>query len=169
MEIEGENGSKTQLKKGLKTELGRGLGFDSEDRTVSRRHVSFEPKNTGRVHFEVIGRNPIWVKSSRSDEIRVFRRWEGGEIEDGDMFCVSAKKPIWFAAKILELGEGEDERAAGNERELDEGIESGCGLRSVGDLGLDSGDVSGIDPVKGLLLNWIHSCVAFLLYIGELM
>lgn len=168
MEIEGENGSKTQLKKGLKTELGRGLGFDLEDRTVSRRHVSFEPKNTGRVHFEVIGRNPIWVKSSRSDEIRVLRRWEGGEIEDGDMFCVSAKKPIWFAAKILELGEGEDERAAGNERELDEGIESGCGLRSVGDLGLDSGDVSGIDPVKGLLLNWIHSCVAFLLYIGEL-
>lgn len=159
MEIEGGNGYKTQLKKGLKTELGRGLlGFDSKDRTVSRRHVSLEPKNTGRVHFQVIGRNPIWVKSSRSDDLRVFRRWEGGEIEDGDMFCVSAKKPIWFTAKKSELDEGEDERETGNESELEDGIESRCGLRSVGDYV----DVSGIDPVKGLLLNWTHNCVAVL-------
>lgn len=153
MEIQGENGFKTQLKKGSKTELGRGLlGFDSKDRTVSRRHVSFEPKNKGRVHFKVIGRNPIWVKSRVSDEIRVFRRWEGGEIEDGDMFCVSAGKPIWFAARRLEFG-GEDEREIGEETELDEGLQSRFGLRSVGDLELDSFDVTGVDPVKGLLLN----------------
>ncbi|KAL6972704.1 hypothetical protein U1Q18_026877 [Sarracenia purpurea var. burkii] len=161
MEIVGEDGSKTLLKKGFnKRELGRGLGFDSKDHTISRRHVSFElqideneprPNSRARVHFEVIGKNPMWVRASDSDEIRVFRRPERGEMEAGDMFCVSAKKPIWFTLKRFGF-EGEDEsefkRELENVNELAERSQRSRGLRCDEDSELDSIDVSGLDPVK---------------------
>ncbi|PSR96169.1 RNA polymerase-associated protein [Actinidia chinensis var. chinensis] len=155
MEIECEGGTKILLKNGFKREIGRGLGFDSKDRTISRRHVSFEirthPTSNARVRFEVIGKNPMWVYHSASGEIRVFRNSEGDEMEAGDMFCVSAKKPVWFAVKRLEF-EGEDEREVEremrSENEMAEGIQSGFALRSIEDLDIDSLDVSDIDPVK---------------------
>ncbi|XP_059638472.1 uncharacterized protein LOC132280759 [Cornus florida] len=160
MEIEGQDGSKTLLKKGFKRELGRGLGFDSNDRTISRRHVVFEfkkdesqtdPNSESRVCFEVTGNNPIWVRNRASGEIRVFRRSERGEMEGGDMFCVSAKKPVWFTLKRTELeGENESEMNSelGNVNELADCLQSSYGLRGVEDLELDSADDSNIDPIK---------------------
>ena len=56
MDIEGKNGWRTELRKGSMG-FGRGLGFPTTDRTVSRRHVSFEllEGSETRVRFEVIG------------------------------------------------------------------------------------------------------------------
>ncbi|XAR67612.1 hypothetical protein NMG60_11002443 [Bertholletia excelsa] len=59
----------------------------------------------------------------------------------GDMFCVSAKKPLWFALRRAE-------RDLGNESELAESLQGGGDLRNVADLELDLNDVSEIDPVK---------------------
>uniref|UniRef100_A0A9I9D4S2 FHA domain-containing protein n=1 Tax=Cucumis melo TaxID=3656 RepID=A0A9I9D4S2_CUCME len=73
MEIAGEDGSKLVLREPV-TIFGRGSGFASKDRTISRRHILIEAKtsdNTNgapmepKVSFEVIGRNPIWVRSSK--------------------------------------------------------------------------------------------------------
>uniref|UniRef100_A0A5B7BKW5 Uncharacterized protein n=1 Tax=Davidia involucrata TaxID=16924 RepID=A0A5B7BKW5_DAVIN len=160
MEIAGEDGSKTLLKDGFKREFGRGFGFDSSDRTVSRLHVSFQlrrdenqtaPNSKTRVFFEVLGKNPIWVCNRANGEIRVFRRFERGEMEGGDMFCVSAKKPKWFTLKRIEF-EGADENEMkselGNENELAESLKSSSGLGGVAGLELESVDVSDIDPVK---------------------
>ncbi|KAL7222025.1 hypothetical protein ACSBR1_023862 [Camellia fascicularis] len=156
MEIEGEDGSKIKLKQGFKREMGRGLGFTRKDRTVSRRHIWFElqsndekqtthnPNSKSMVCFQVIGKNPIWVYNTSMDEIRVFRRLEGGEMEVGDMFCVSAKQPLWFTLKRFQ-NESELKRELGNQNEL---LQSSCGLTSVDDLEIDSIDVSDIDPVK---------------------
>ncbi|XP_052174527.1 uncharacterized protein LOC127789631 [Diospyros lotus] len=162
MEIVAEDGSKILLKKGCKKEMGRGaLGFDSKDRTVSRRHVMFELHRCGdetlpeRVYVEAIGKNPIWVYNRASNEIKVFRRSEGGEMDAGDMLCLSAEKPLWFTLKafssdgeddseIIKKKESERELGLKNENQLVESLHNW----RIGHLELDSIDVSDIDPVK---------------------
>ncbi|KAL1212041.1 hypothetical protein V5N11_028250 [Cardamine amara subsp. amara] len=135
MDIEGEDGTKLLLNAGVKSEFGRGAGFNTEDLTVSRRHVSleFKPAAAGTeqsesdsVSFKVLGRNPVWLRSGKPGEkIRTFRKPETGEIVAGDRFCVSGNLPIWFTLKRRD--EVMEERALDGEREL---------------------DISDIDPVK---------------------
>ncbi|XP_010501185.1 PREDICTED: protein bfr2-like [Camelina sativa] len=127
MEIEGEDGTKLLLKAGVKSVFGRGAGFKTEDLSVSRRHVSFELKSaaagterseSGRVYFEVLGRNPVWVKTGEPGEkIRALRKSETGEIAGGDRFCVSGHNPIWFTLK-KRRDEVMEERALDSESEL---------------------------------------------------
>lgn len=129
VEVEGEDGSKFAFKLGdddeAKTLFGRGCGFNTNDRTVSRRHVSFqlnsEPEPEPRVSFEVIGKNPFWVWTNNDRALTLFRKFEKGHLQFGDRFCLSGKVPIWFNLKKTELQEG-----AENEEM----------------------DVSGFDPVK---------------------
>ncbi|ESQ48623.1 hypothetical protein EUTSA_v10021210mg [Eutrema salsugineum] len=138
MEIEGEDGTKLSLKPGVKAVFGRGTGFNTEDLTVSRRHVSFELKpfaggaersESDRVCFEVLGRNPVWVRTGRpGDKIQTFRKSETGVIAAGERFCLSGHIPVWFALKRR------DEAAEGRV--------------SDGESGLDSIDISDIDPFK---------------------
>ncbi|GFZ11743.1 hypothetical protein Acr_23g0001280 [Actinidia rufa] len=115
MEIECEDGTNTLLKNGFKREIGRGLGFDSKDRTNYCRHVSFELRThsnsnaNARGCFEVIGNIPCWYTTAQVVKLGFFGIQRGGEVEAGDMFCVSAKKSVWFAVKILEF-EKEEER-----------------------------------------------------------
>ncbi|KAJ0263993.1 SMAD/FHA domain-containing protein [Hirschfeldia incana] len=126
MEIEGEDGTKLILKPGDKTIFGRGAGFTIDDLTVSRRHVSLELKpsaggtDSDRVSFEVLGRNPVWVRKREPGEkkIRTFRRSETGEIDAGDRFCVSGQLPVWFTLKRCR-DEATEERASGSESGLD--------------------------------------------------
>ncbi|KAG7625131.1 putative transcription factor interactor and regulator FHA-SMAD family [Arabidopsis thaliana] len=107
MEIEGEDGTKLFLKTGVKDVFGRGAGFNTEDLTVSRRHVSlvFKPAAAGTepsdmVSFEVLGRNPVWIRAvEKGKKIQTWRKPETGEIATGDQFCVSGNHPIWFTLK----------------------------------------------------------------------
>ncbi|CAA7016819.1 unnamed protein product [Microthlaspi erraticum] len=137
MEIQGEDGTKLSLKPGINTVFGRGSGLNTDDLTVSRRHVSLELKPAAaagtercdRVSFEVLGRNLVWVRSGESDEkFRAFRKSETGEIAAGDRFCVSGQVPVWFNLKRRD----------------------GVTEESVSDCesGLDNIDISVIDPVK---------------------
>lgn len=158
MEIEGTDRSKTLIKPGQTRELGRGQGFNSTDKTISRHHVSFYlPKNETRVTFHVIGKNPIWVHTAKINEVKAFRSTENGEMESGDMFCVSAKNPIWFTLKkteIEDLDDGENEsevkRELCLEGDLAESLQSGSGPKGVEELEPESVDISGIDPIEGL-------------------
>ncbi|EYU45858.1 hypothetical protein MIMGU_mgv1a011229mg [Erythranthe guttata] len=100
-----DGGSAIQVKPGQTRELGRGNGLNSSDTTVSRRQVSFfVPRVTNNeeilLRFEVLGRNPIYV--SRDGKVKVFRRFERGEMGNGDMFCVSAKNPVWYTLRKIE-------------------------------------------------------------------
>ncbi|XP_049412251.1 uncharacterized protein LOC125875194 [Solanum stenotomum] len=151
MEIEGTDGSKTLLKLGSIREFGRGLGFTDDDRTVSRRQISFQIRNSPdqedetKVNFEVVGRNPIWVYSNRDGEVRTFRKSERGEMENGDMFCVSAHKSIWFTLKRIDKRDAKKELEM--ETQLAESLQSS--LCPVGiELDLENVDISGIDPVQ---------------------
>lgn len=150
MEIEVEDHSKLILEKGHKAVFGRGNGFSTNDRTVSRRHVlfEFEHKSANQtepsVSFEVLGKNPIWVRSRKDGGVRVFRRSEKDEVAAGDWFCVSGNRPVWFRVRNVEVEEREN-RVLESESELAEGLQSGSELEGL--------DVSGIDPVKGLALN----------------
>ena len=81
MEVEGEDGSKIVLQNvGDKVVFGRGFGFNTKDKTVSRRHVVFELAKSGdsqtgsKVSYEVVGKNPMWVREHGSGEIWVSRR-----------------------------------------------------------------------------------------------
>ncbi|CAI9767147.1 unnamed protein product [Fraxinus pennsylvanica] len=156
MEIEGTDRSKTLIKPGQTREFGRGQGFNSIDKTISRHHVSFHlPKNETRVYFHVIGKNPIWVHTAKFNEVKAFRSTEKGEMESGDMFCVSAKNPIWFTLKKTEIevpddGENENElkRESCLESTLAESLQSGSGPKGVEELEPESVDISGIDPIK---------------------
>lgn len=159
MEIESEDGSEILLEKGKKTKLGRGIGFHSDDRTISRRQMSVQ-LHTGvqsdnnhtapRVSFEVIGKNPICKLSSESGEIRVFRRSEKGELAVGDRFCPCASRPLWFTVKRAEPEDMEvDSRGLKDEPRLAEVLESGTGIGAAEeDLAFESLDVSNIDPVR---------------------
>ena len=145
MEIQGQDdGSKIELENGHKTVFGRGFGFSTDDRTVSRRHLDLEVKPGGtqtepRVSFEVLGKNPVWVWSKEDGAVKVFRRSEKGELAAGDWFCVSGKGPSWFNLRKVGVEDREEKRVSEDESELAEPDES-----------LEGFDVSGIDPVKGL-------------------
>ncbi|KAL7114067.1 hypothetical protein ACP275_04G097300 [Erythranthe tilingii] len=145
-----DGGSVIQFKPGQTRELGRGNGLNSSDRTVSRRQVSFfVPRVTSNeeilLRFEVLGRNPIYV--SQDDKVKVFRRFERGEMGNGDMFCVSAKNPVWYTLrKIKNCGEGV--RRNDTESELAVNLESGVGLESAEDFQEEGVDISDIDPIK---------------------
>ncbi|KAJ4838447.1 hypothetical protein Tsubulata_041228 [Turnera subulata] len=134
MEIEGEDGVKISLATDTATVIGRGSGFNTGDRTVSRRHVLFQPPDKGagqpelRASFQVIGKNPVWVRSggeSGSETVKVFRSLEKGEVAAGDWLCVSSQSPVWFRVKVRDL-------------ESDSGSE----------ICQTSYDLSEIDPVK---------------------
>jgi hypothetical protein len=100
MEFQGEDGSKFPLQTADKLLFGRGSGFNADDHTVSRRHVSFQlnesDSESPRVSFQVIGRNPIWVLKNSDGTLKLFRKFEKGWLELGDRFCLSGKTPIWF-------------------------------------------------------------------------
>ncbi|XP_010487148.1 PREDICTED: uncharacterized protein LOC104765171 [Camelina sativa] len=127
MEIEGEDGTKLLLKAGVKSVFGRGSGFKTDDLSVSRRHVSFKLKSAaagterseyGRVYFEVLGRNPVWVNTGEpGGKIRTLRKSETAKIAAGDRFCVSGHNPIWFTLK-KRRDEVMEERALDSESEL---------------------------------------------------
>ncbi|GFP85693.1 hypothetical protein PHJA_000713000 [Phtheirospermum japonicum] len=151
MEVVSENGFKTQIKPGQTRELGRDHSLNSSDRTISRRQVSFfiprvAEKQETLIRFEVLGRNPIYV--SKDNEVKIFRRFERGEMGDGDMFCVSAKNPVWHTLRKTEddctagvrRNDSESELAASSEREF--------GFEGIEDLQHESVDNSDIDPVK---------------------
>lgn len=148
MEIEGEDGLKLTLKNGTSTVFGRGQGFTTKDRTVSRRHLSLElhgdtSQTEPRVFFQVTGKNPIWVRSKKSGEIRAYKSSDYGEVVAGDSLCLSGNDPVWFELKEVETEAGIRERdgiAIGDD-ELQEGLQSEVDFESI--------DVSDIDPVKG--------------------
>ncbi|KAK8630030.1 hypothetical protein V6N13_078841 [Hibiscus sabdariffa] len=135
MEIQGADGSKLALKPDSKTIFGRGLGFNSGDRTVSRRHVELEletpvdktgeTQNDLMVSFEVTGKNPVWVRSRTNGEIKVFKSSDKGQLENGDRLCLSGRVPVWFVLK---------------KTDEDRDLGTGSGAESV--------DVEDIDPVK---------------------
>ncbi|KAL7152395.1 hypothetical protein ABFS83_04G094500 [Erythranthe nasuta] len=142
--------SAIQVKPGQTRELGRGNGLNSSDRTVSRRQVSFfVPRVINKeeilLRFEVLGRNPIYV--SRDGKVKVFRRFERGEMGNGDMFCVSAKNPVWYTLRQIENC-GEGVRRNDTERGLAVNLESGVGLESAEDFQEEGFDISDIDPIK---------------------
>ncbi|RZC59852.1 hypothetical protein C5167_007154 [Papaver somniferum] len=163
MEIEGEDGTKIQLKKRSITEFGRGLGFQFDDRTVSRRHISLEISNfdqkndkqdgESRVSFQVLGKNPIWVLSNDTKEMRVFRNSEKGELKVGDGFCVSCKNPIFFTLRKIGGFDGKPEEKEGNRdfKEIDRteripvDTEMAESTPSEGEVGFDASE---INPVK---------------------
>ncbi|XP_058068877.1 uncharacterized protein LOC131218210 [Magnolia sinica] len=123
MELESEDGWKIPItiRKDSKIELGRGIGFPTDDRTVSRRHVSLQlhaaapkesdPDGENMVFFEVIGKNPICVFSSSGAANRVFRNSEKGEMKVGDRLSISLRKPVFFTLKKRgsEVEEDEEE------------------------------------------------------------
>jgi hypothetical protein len=93
-------------------DLGRGDlggGGPSADRTVSRRHVSLRLLDGGGepgVAFEVVGRNPVVVRSPDGGSIGVFRRGEKGELRPRDAVSLSLKAPAFWAVRRRE-GKGE--------------------------------------------------------------
>ncbi|TYI24335.1 hypothetical protein ES332_A06G226700v1 [Gossypium tomentosum] len=140
MEIEGADGSRLALKSGSKITFGRGSGFNTDDRTVSRRHVELEletlvDKNgetrteEPSVSFEETGLNPVWVRRGTNGEIKVFNSSDKGRLENGDWICLSGRVPVWFVLKKTEENEKE-------ERDLGS------------DSGAESVDIEDIDPVK---------------------
>lgn len=157
MEITGEDGSKVQIKPFSNTVFGRGSGCITTDRTVSRRHVLFWLKDSSngtetepRACFDVIGKNPIWVRSGKSGKLKAFRRNEKGEVTVGDWFYIGggqSQQPVRFAVKRINEQEAEKEMMeAGESSEWSSGGE------------LESVDVSSIDPVKGMVFNSVFIC-----------
>ncbi|XP_058774015.1 uncharacterized protein LOC131648259 [Vicia villosa] len=128
MELEGEDGSKFPLESGDKALFGRGSGFNTDDHTVSRRHVSFQlnesesESEASRVSFQVIGTNPIWVLKNSDKTLNLFKKFDMGQLELGDRFCLSGKTPIWFKLNKAQVSETQIE--------------------------FDQLDISQIDPVK---------------------
>ncbi|CAL5200017.1 unnamed protein product [Lathyrus oleraceus] len=109
MELEGEDGSKFPLESGEKALFGRGSGFNTDDHTVSRRHVSFQLNDADseppRVSFQVIGTNPIWVLKNNDGTLKLFNKFDNGQLELGDRFCLSGKTPLWFKLNKPQLSE----------------------------------------------------------------
>ncbi|KAK8938572.1 hypothetical protein KSP39_PZI011130 [Platanthera zijinensis] len=132
-------------------ETGFSSGSSSSDRTISRRHVSFQFLHTGDdtvdtdddsarqllLSFEVIGKNPISVLSKDAERNRVYKKSEKGVLNAGDLISLSIKKPNYFSVKRTE--EGEAEEAAGED---DDVVWEGSNAE------IGSSDVSEIDPVK---------------------
>ena len=156
MEVEGEDGSKIVLQNaGDKVVFGRGFGFNTKDKTVSRRHVVFELAKGGesqtgskysKVSFEVVGKNPMWVREHGSGEIRAFRKGEKGDVTEGDWLCfLSGNRPVWFTVRESEFGERAEKRVLESEIGLGESLGSGFEF----DDGVDV-EALDIDPVKGM-------------------
>jgi len=131
VEVKGEDGSELALVNDEKTVFGRGCGFSTDDRTVSRRHVSFKLHHSdsdvgdanARVSFEVMGKNPFWVYDGEA--LRVFRKFEKGYLQPGDRFCFSPNSPLWYSFTL-------------------------SNKQPHPQLNLDEIDISEIDPVKGI-------------------
>ncbi|XP_057459201.1 double-strand break repair protein mus-23 [Lotus japonicus] len=130
-ELQAEDGSNFTLTTAATALFGRDSGFNTHDRTVSRRHVSFQLNNPEtsppRVSFQVIGNNPIWVSTTTNHggaTLKLFRKFDEGHLELGDRFSLSGKAPFWFHFK-------EKGPIAEPELNSDQVV-----------------DVSGIDPVK---------------------
>ncbi|KAG4955476.1 hypothetical protein AAZX31_15G024400 [Glycine max] len=125
VEVHGEDGSKFALGRDQKTVFGRGCGFSTHDRTVSRRHVSFELDHShsedanARVSFQVMGKNPFWVYDGEA--LRLFRKFDKGHLQLGHRFCFSPNTPLWFTL---------------------------TNIQPLPQLNLDEIHVSEIDPVK---------------------
>ncbi|CAH9088605.1 unnamed protein product [Cuscuta europaea] len=155
MEIESGDGSKTLLIPGSITHFGRGAGFNyDDDRTVSRRQISIHPypssdheRDGPPVRFEVVGKNPVWVHNSKSGGVKTYRRSERGELESGDMFCVSAKNPVWFT---LRRTDSESQGNAGKKKDtlVSNSTDPDYEQRGVEEFDPDSINLSDIDPVK---------------------
>lgn len=165
MEIESCDGSKTLLIPGSITVFGRGAGVKDDDRAVSRRQILFQlhsssssdhEGNNPQVHFEVVGKNPVWVHGSNSGGVKTYRCSESGEIGSGDMFCVSAKNPVWFTLKRIDF-EAEGKRDTVRESligsELAGSLGRSHGQRGIEELEIDSINLSDIDPVKGVVFR----------------
>ncbi|CAN6207451.1 unnamed protein product [Urochloa humidicola] len=98
-------------------DLGRGDlggGGPSADRTISRRHVSLRLVDGGcgepGVAFEVVGRNPLIVRSPNGGvSSGVFRRGEKGELRPGDALSLSLKTPAFWVVRRRREGDGEGE------------------------------------------------------------
>lgn len=113
MEIEGEEGSKIEVGIGSKAVFGRGCGFNTKDRRVSRRHVIFELDDKQTVSFQVVGKNPICVRSGE-ENVKIFRRLEKGVVAAGDWFCISSQNPVRFRLKRRIGGRRVQESDSGN-------------------------------------------------------
>lgn len=139
MELESEDGSKKfPIEKGSKIELGRGqLGFPSDDRTVSRHHISLQlhdeptqkpskqnyPDGEISASFQVIGKNPIWVFTRDREEKRVFRNSEKGDLRPGDRFSISLKKPLFFTLKKRAFDAEEEEEDEEDQKRVLKAVE----------------------------------------------
>ena len=64
---------------------------------MSCHHIVFELAKSSesqieskysKVLFEVVGKNPIWVREHGSGEIRAFRKGEMGDVAEGDWLCL---------------------------------------------------------------------------------
>ncbi|KAL4574692.1 hypothetical protein LXL04_021528 [Taraxacum kok-saghyz] len=141
-----KTGSKIRLEEGSETfDFGRELGFISNDRAISRHHISFKlHDDQTRVHFQVEGKNPVWVRNSKNDEIKVYKRSEGGEMKSGDSFCVASKNPVWFNLKGIGYKDEEDNESK-SEISLDEAFTETSGIEYDE---IETSDISHIDPVK---------------------
>lgn len=95
-------------------DLGRG-DLVPADRDMSRRHVSLRLVGGGEpsVAFEVVGRNPVLVRSSVGGD-KVYGRSEAGELRAGDGLSLSLKAPSFWTARRTG-GEGEAGAGAGAE------------------------------------------------------
>uniref|UniRef100_A0A0D9WRB4 FHA domain-containing protein n=1 Tax=Leersia perrieri TaxID=77586 RepID=A0A0D9WRB4_9ORYZ len=106
LELEAAGGGSSRPPVSLSVEspsavFGRG-DLAAADRTVSRRHVSLRLLGGGgggdeppRVAFEVVGRNPVVVRTGEGGggSSRVYRRGEAGELRDGDALALSLRAP----------------------------------------------------------------------------
>ncbi|GER52374.1 SMAD/FHA domain-containing protein [Striga asiatica] len=152
MEVVSQDGTRIRMGPGQTQELGRAHGLSSVDKTISRRQVSLSillAPSVGQetlIQFEVLGRNPIYV--SQGGGVKIFRRFERGEMRDGDMFCVSAKNPVWYAIRKIDNGDEGGARRNDPESELGANLESGFDSRGFEDMGQAAVDFLGLDPVK---------------------
>ncbi|KAH6821114.1 RNA-binding family protein [Perilla frutescens var. hirtella] len=150
MEVVTGNEPTTRIRPGQSHELGRAHGLDSSDKAISRRHISLSVAGATngdelRLQFEVLGRNPIYVL--KDNEVKIFRRFERGEMGNGDMFCVSAKNPVWHSVRRIE-DVAERVRRNAVESEFSGKMEVDFGFDGVEDLDQVGVDISGVDPVK---------------------
>lgn len=106
------------------TDLGRGdlaLAPTSPTyRTVPRRHVSLRllGGRDPRVAFEVVGRNPVAVRSAVGGD-KVYRCGEAGELREGDLLSLSLKAPLFW--KVRRTG-GQAAAAADADPEVDTAV-----------------------------------------------
>uniref|UniRef100_A0A6N2KH36 FHA domain-containing protein n=1 Tax=Salix viminalis TaxID=40686 RepID=A0A6N2KH36_SALVM len=129
MEIEGEEGTKIEVGRGSKTVFGRGYGLITKDRRVSRRHIIFELDDNQTASFQVVGKNPVCVRSGE-ENVKIFRRLEKGVVAAGDWFCISSQNPVRFCLK----------EKIGGRRRVQE--------TDNGNWDSERFDLSKIDPVK---------------------